>query len=64
MNVKLKPCPFCGGSLSDFPGVMIFEKRMINTDLYHVHCIHCGAMGAGAQSVEWAVANWNGRAEK
>ena len=24
----------------------------------------CGAMGAGAQSVEWAVANWNGRAEK
>ena len=60
----LEPCPFCGGSLSDFPGVMIFEKRRINTDLYHVHCIHCGAMGAGAQSVEWAVANWNGRAEQ
>ena len=59
----LKPCPFCGGSLADFPGVMIFEKRVSNTDLYHVHCIHCGAMGAGAQSVEWAVANWNGRAE-
>ena len=36
----------------------------VNTDLYHVHCIHCGAMGAGAQSVEWAVANWNGRLEK
>ena len=32
----LKSCPFCGGSLSEFPGVMIFEKRMINTDLYHV----------------------------
>ena len=60
----LEPCPFCGGSMNDFPSVMIFEKRRINTDLYHVHCIHCGAMGAGAQSVEWAVANWNRRAEK
>ena len=60
----LEPCPFCGGSLSDFPGVMIFEKRRINMDLYHVHCIHCGAMGAGAQSVEWAVANWNGRCRR
>ena len=32
----LAPCPFCGGSMNDFPGVMIFEKRRINTDLYHV----------------------------
>ena len=60
----LEPCPFCGGSLSDFPGVMIFERGSLDnqSDLYHVHCIHCGAMGAGAQSFDWAVANWNGRA--
>ena len=23
---KLKPCPFCGASLAEFPGCMIFEQ--------------------------------------
>lgn len=57
----LEPCPFCGGSLEDFPGIMIFEKRRLNPEEYRIHCIHCGAMGAPAQSAEWAVANWNNR---
>lgn len=23
---KLKPCPFCGKELADFPGCMVFEQ--------------------------------------
>lgn len=42
----------------------LYEQRVLSTEEYTIKCIHCGAMGAPAQSVEWAAANWNRRAEK
>ena len=66
-DMELKPCPFCGKELAEFPGYMIFvqvEHRVPGTligDEYAVHCIRCGAYGASAKTVEWAVALWNQR---
>ena len=60
----LEPCPFCGGRMNEFPGVMVFDRKLISSDEYAVRCVNCSAMGAPAQSIEWAVANWNRRVEK
>jgi len=59
----LKPCPFCGQVLADFPDFMVFEtkKQKINPDKVAVHCIHCGATGPKAESYERAAMGWNDR---
>ena len=58
----LKPCPFCGGEMRTFPGVMIFEEswRGMSTSHY-IRCIHCSAQGPSVATLEWAAAAWNGR---
>lgn len=67
---KLKPCPFCGASLAEFPGCMIFEQvehRVPGTligDEYAVRCVRCGAYGSSAKTLEWAVALWNQRPDE
>lgn len=39
----------------------IAKQTQLIGDEYAVHCIHCGAYGASAKTVEWAVALWNQR---
>lgn len=50
--------------MNEFPGVMVFDRKLISSDEYAVRCVNCSAMGAPAQSIEWAAANWNRRVEK
>lgn len=64
---KLKPCPFCGGSLDDFPGIMVFEQTQkkvegeIGGDEYAVRCPHCSAQGSPSHFLDWAAEKWNRR---
>ena len=59
--LTLKPCPFCGTDLSEFPAVMtvqpvrteeylltkLQEKKIIGSDAgYNVFCIHCACSAA------------------
>lgn len=75
---ELKPCPFCGSNLNDFPQVMtvppvrteeyliakLEHKKIIGSDAgYNVSCIKCGALGARGMSREEAINNWNRRAD-
>lgn len=67
---QLKPCPFCGKELADFPGCMVFEQvehRVPGTligDEFAVRCVRCGAYGSSAKTLEWAVALWNQRPDE
>lgn len=58
---NLKPCPFCGTNLCDFPEVMIIEKKRIRPDNYTITCIQCGATGGNAWSKKEATEKWNRR---
>lgn len=76
---NIKPCPFCGEKLSEFPEVMIVRPvhseeylkaklehgRFLGSDKYFaVHCIHCGAVGSRAHTKERAKKLWNARSRK
>lgn len=73
----VKPCPFCGTDLQDFPIIMIVtpvhsdeyliakleRKHIIGSDAdYAVHCIQCGAVGERGHTREEAIRYWNRRA--
>ncbi len=75
--INLKPCPFCGTDLNEFPKVMIIRpvhsdeyliqklksKKIIGSDSYYaVHCIQCGAVGKRAADRLKAGEYWNNRA--
>lgn len=54
MNVKLKPCPFCGKlhhEVSDYKPV------------YRVECTFCGARTGNCSSEREAIEAWNRRAQ-
>ena len=59
----LKPCPFCGCDLNEYPKVMIFEKvsRQILPDVIYIKCPHCSASGSSGWNKEEANAKWNRR---
>lgn len=62
MDIKLKPCPFCGGE------AMIMHYAKSSTEFSQVRCKRCGAeTPAEAKSFsyssdEYAAENWNRRA--
>lgn len=77
-NLKLKPCPFCGTDLSEFPQVMTVKpvrteeyllaklehKKIIGSDAgYNVFCVQCGTLGARGMTKEEAINKWNKRKE-
>lgn len=79
VSAMLKPCPFCGTDLSDFPLVMILlpvrseeylmaklsKGRFLGADNgYEVKCIQCGATGGSDTVPEIAVQKWNRRDKK
>lgn len=74
---ELKPCPFCGTDLSEFPQVMtvkpvrtdeyLLEKlkrnQIIGSDAgYNVFCVQCGCLGARGMDRKEAIEKWNRRA--
>lgn len=75
-ELKIKPCPFCGTDLSEYPKVMTVQpvrsdeyllaklehKKIIGSDAgYNVFCVQCGCLGARGMSQEEAVTKWNKR---
>lgn len=75
---ELKPCPFCGEELSEFPVVMTVQpvrteeyliakmehEKIIGSDAgYNVFCVQCGALGARGMSKIEAIEKWNRRAD-
>lgn len=76
---SIKPCPFCGEELSEFPDVMIVKPvhseeylkaklehgRFLGSDKYFaVHCVNCGAIGQRELDKETAIKLWNARSRK
>lgn len=53
MQIKLKPCPFCGGNNLSVEGITF----------YWVECIDCNATIAGHETKEEAIEAWNRRAK-
>lgn len=73
---ELKPCPFCGAKLSEFPFYMIiqpvhseayllaklFKQRFLGNDNgFAVKCITCGSQGARGLTRQEAAEKWNRR---
>lgn len=52
-EVKLKPCPFCGGEAT-------LRKSEV-TQLYHVGCFECGCRQDSSYKSESAIQAWNTR---
>ncbi len=57
MNVKLKPCPFCGGKAEVLNGCTCYEP-----DDYWISCKKCEAETRIYDSEAAAIAAWNTRA--
>lgn len=67
---ELKPCPFCGSALNEFPQFMTVKpvrseeyllaklkaKQIIGSDAgYNVFCVQCGCLGARGMTKEEAI---------
>ena len=50
-EIKLKPCPFCGGEA---------KVEYAGNNAY-IRCVPCGARSVVCNTVRWAVKNWNYR---
>lgn len=76
MNENLKPCPFCGTDLEDYPRVMtvhkarseeylkaLLEHKLFQgSDAYFVvECGRCGSTGKREITAEKAIEAWNRR---
>lgn len=79
IDENIKPCPFCGEKLSEYPEVMIVRPvhseeylkaklergHFLGSDNYFaVHCIHCGAIGRREVTKDFAIQLWNARSRK
>ena len=79
MMEKLRPCPFCGTNLQEFPKVMCVHRaynedycqwlhengKFVGSDRdYQVSCTKCGSTGARGATEAIAVLNWNRRASE
>lgn len=77
-KMDLKPCPFCGTDLSEYPEVMTVKpvrsdeyllaklehKKIIGSDAgYNVFCVKCGCLGARGRSKEESIVKWNRRVD-
>lgn len=75
---ELKPCPFCGTDMTEYPEVMsippvrtdeyllakLEHKQIIGSDAgYAVKCCKCGSTGKKGMSREEATEYWNMRAD-
>lgn len=75
---ELKPCPFCGTELEDYPQIMTVHKAhseeylkeldenktIRGSDGYFVvECPRCGAVGARKITAGHAIEAWNRRAD-
>ena len=56
-EIKLKPCPFCGGDAE------IVDNSRYITGTYFVCCLWCGARSDYDLGKENAAERWNGRAQ-
>ena len=57
-EIKLKPCPFCGGV-----AMTICDRAPSEDSLFWVRCFGCGAETSLFNSEEEAKEAWNRRAE-
>lgn len=55
LEIKLKPCPFCGGEAS----FEVYED--LYKDTYKVKCLHCFAETNYEDTIEEAAKKWNRR---
>lgn len=73
-EIKLKPCPFCGGTkilLGNVANIELMDKYDENYDLcsnlFQVVCAYtvggCGASSGVRESEDIAIEAWNRRAE-
>lgn len=62
-NIKLKPCPFCGGE-AYFEKVTDGSLMEDEFPEYGVYCAACGANSVLCTSEEKAAAAWNRRVEE
>lgn len=75
-KVKLKPCPFCGEDVNNYPLLITIQPLHSDEYLlaklnkghflghangYTVTCPHCGARGSSDTCVIFAVNKWNNR---
>lgn len=56
-EIKLKPCPFCGGK-------GVFPKWMENTDYFWICCEICGCETACYDTKKEAEEAWNKRGDE
>lgn len=77
-NNSLKPCPFCGCKLNEYPKIMVIRREyedafveykhnkgdFIGTNDYRVYCPRCGARGKSNPNKEKAFELWNKRYEE
>jgi len=59
IEIKLKPCPFCGHKTPDLK----FRAVGYSSTGYEVFvlCSLCRTKGPSAQNEEWAIEKWNER---
>ena len=65
-EIKLKPCPFCGGQAILLPaGAEVYTKTAKRSFLYAVTCkdVNCAATGGVMTSEIDAAEVWNRRAD-
>ncbi|MBQ7154818.1 MAG: Lar family restriction alleviation protein [Synergistaceae bacterium] len=55
-KIKLKPCPFCGGS-----GTLTAWSDPNGVISAHIHCDKCGVTGPFMKTIEDAADMWNTR---
>lgn len=64
-DIKLKPCPFCGGHakmFNDKEGVSFETLKLAPETIIYIMCDSCPALTSG-HTIQEAVANWNTRHE-
>ena len=57
-DLKLKPCPFCGGQCKEVMRFFSDDGKFLG---YGVNCAICGALGPSGQTASEAIATWNHR---
>lgn len=58
MDIKLKPCPFCGGDAE----IASVKSGIFRHAYYYVRCTMCGATSRVQETARKAERSWNRRA--